>query len=296
MNIRKKGSEIVFEVLNTLFMIFIILITLYPFLYVVFAAFSKSSLLIQNQGFLLYPQGFNVDAFKAAFSHPMVMNGFKNTIFILVVGVTINLLLTSLGAYFLSRKGVPGKNLVMGLIVFTMFFNGGLIPTYLNIRDLQLYNSIWALIVPFSVSAFNLIIMRTSFMAIPDSLEESAFIDGANDFTILFRIIIPLSIPVISVMILYYGVYHWNSWFPAMIYLQDRKLMPVQSILREILVQNDTNVLSGYSNVAVGDKVEDYSESIKYAIVVIVTFPILLVYPFLQKYFVKGMMIGAVKG
>lgn len=185
------------------------------------------------------------------------------------------------------------KNPIMFLIVFTMFFNGGLIPTYLLVNNLGLLDSRWALIIPSAMSAYNLIIMRTSFQGIPVSLEESAKLDGANDFTVLFRIVLPLSMPVVAVMILFYGVGHWNSWFNALIYLRTRDLYPLQLILREILITNSTD--SMMTGVGGADKMP-IGETIKYATIIVATIPILLLYPFLQKYFVKGVMIGAIKG
>lgn len=194
---------------------------------------------------------------------------------------------------YISRKSLRFKKPIMLFIVFTMYFNGGLIPYYFTVKDLGLINSIWALIIPSSVSTFNLIIMRTSFEAIPDSLEESAKLDGANDFTILFRIIIPLAKPVIAVMVLYYGVSHWNAWFNAMLFLRDRALYPLQLILREILIKSDTASMTGGANAA---DVAQMSETLKYATIMVATVPILCLYPFLQKYFVKGVMVGAIKG
>jgi putative aldouronate transport system permease protein len=184
------------------------------------------------------------------------------------------------------------KNPIMMLIVFTMFFSGGLIPNYLLVSELGMLNTRWALIIPGAISTYNLIIMRTSFQGIPASLEESAKIDGANDFTILFRIILPLSLPIVSVMILFYGVSHWNAWFNALLYLRDRDLYPLQLVLREILITNSTDSMTtGASDI---DKAL-ISETIKYAAIIVATVPVLFLYPFLQKYFVKGVMIGAVK-
>jgi putative aldouronate transport system permease protein len=201
--------------------------------------------------------------------------------------------MTSFGAYALSRQHVMWKNPVMFLIVFTMFFSGGLIPTYLLIQDLGMLNTRWALIIPSAMSAYNLIIMRTSFQSVPVSLEESAKLDGASDFTVLFRVILPLSMPVVAVMILFYGVAHWNSWFSALIYLRKRELYPLQLILREILITSSTE--SMMTSVGGADKTP-IGETIKYATIIVATGPILLLYPFLQKYFVKGVMIGAIKG
>ncbi len=290
---RTKGERF-FQVLLVLFMLFMIVITLYPFVYVLLSSISDSRQLMSHTGLLLSPQGFNLDAYAKVFQNPNIVGGYINTIVIVAGGTLLNLFMTSLGAYVLSRKGVPWTRTVMLVIVFTMFFSGGLIPMYLLVNNwLDLGNSLLALIIPGLISTWNLIILRTSFEAIPDGLIESARMDGAQDFTILFRIVLPLSLPVMAVMVLFYGVSHWNSWFSAMIYLRDRELFPLQLILREILIQNSTAYMSGDASAS---DVEAVGESIKYATIIVATLPILAVYPFLQKYFVKGVMIGSIKG
>jgi len=229
------------------------------------------------------------------FENPMILAGYGNTLFIVSVGLVINLLMTSLGAYFLSRKGMYWKKAITVFIVFTMFMGGGLIPFYLTVKGLKLTDTLWSVIIPYSINTFNMILMRTSFEAIPESLEEAAKMDGANDFDVLFKVIIPLSMPVIAVMILYYGVEHWNSWFPAMIFMRKRELYPLQLILREILIENKTDEMMN----SAGVNIEDFltaTLTVKYATTMVATVPILCVYPFLQKYFTKGVMIGAVKG
>jgi putative aldouronate transport system permease protein len=293
MVIKRTWGEKIFDVVNVLIMLLLVVVCVYPILYVFFASLSDSDRLLAHSGLLLKPLGFNTDAYMKVFKNPDIIRGYGNTIFIVVVGVFLNVFITSLGAYVLSRKDAYFKGILMKLITFTMFFGGGLIPMYLTIKDLGLLNKIWALIIPGLISTYNLIIMRTSFMAIPDSLEESAKLDGANDFTILFRIILPLSKPVIAVMVLYYGVSHWNSWFSAMVYLRDRTLYPLQLILREILINNSTANMTGTAGIGEAALI---GESIKYATIMVATLPILAVYPFLQKYFVKGVMIGALKG
>jgi putative aldouronate transport system permease protein len=292
--IRKSTGESAFQVVNVLFMLLMVIITLYPFIYVLAASLSDSRQLITHAGALFWPQGFSLQAYKLVFQNPNITQGYGNTLLIVVVGTALNLVLSSMGAYVLSRKGVPWTRAIMLLIVFTMFFSGGLIPSYLLVNNwLHLGNSLLALIIPGAISAWNLIILRTSFESIPESLIESAKIDGAQDFTILFRIVIPLSMPVISVMILFYGVSHWNSWFSAMIYLRDRSLFPLQLILREILIQNSTEYMTNNSSAG---EMETVGESIKFATIMVATLPILFVYPFMQKYFVKGVMIGSIKG
>lgn len=274
-------------------MVMVMLVTLYPVMHITFASLSKPVLVVQHSGLLLYPKGFNFDAYISVFKNPMITLGFSNTLIYVIFGTAVNLMLTSLGAYALSRKDLYWKNIIMLIIVFTMFFSGGLIPFYLTVTHLGLLNKRLALIIPSAINTTNLIIMRTSFKTIPDGIEESATMDGANDFTILFRIVLPLSLPVVAVMTLFYSVSHWNSWFNAMIFLRNRALYPLQLILREILILNSTE--SMVTDISATEK-EPVSETIKYATIMVSIVPIMMIYPFLQKYFVKGIMIGALKG
>ncbi|QOS79586.1 carbohydrate ABC transporter permease [Paenibacillus sp. JNUCC31] len=290
---RVSLGEHIFRVCNTLFLSALMIVTMYPILYVAFASFSEPALMMAHKGILWKPLGFSLETYWAVFSNPMILLGYRNTLFIVIVGVALNLLLTSFAAYALSRKTLQYRKQLTLFIVFTMFFSGGLIPFYLLVRGLGITDTLWALILPTAISAFNLIIMRTSFEAVPDALEESAKIDGANDFGILFRIFLPLCKPVLAVVGLYYGVSHWNSWFNAMIFLQDRSLYPLQLILREILIIGEANSMAeGASQ----DEIIILGETLKYATIMVATLPIFLVYPFLQKYFVKGALIGAIKG
>lgn len=282
-----------FEVFNTLIMLFLVVISLYPVIYIILASFSEPIKFISHTGLLFRPIGFTTIAYQKAIQHPLIISSYMNTIFIVVVGVSINVLLTAIGAYFLSRKDVLFKRPIALAFIFTMYFSGGLVPIYFTVKELGLYNSLWALILPGAINTFNLLVMRTGFEVIPQSIEESAIIDGAGHFMILFRIMIPLALPTIAVMILYYGVGHWNSWFGASLYIKDQKLYPLQLVLRQILLINDTQSMT--FGVDAGEQMA-VSETIKYAITVIATAPILAAYPFLQKYFVKGVMIGAVKG
>ena len=244
-------------------------------------------------GSLFWPVGFNVGSYRLAFTHPLLLSGFKNIMIVMVVSLPINIVLTLFCGYFLSCKDVLFKKPILLIIMFTMFFSGGMIPAYLNIRSLGLYNSLWALILPGAVSVYNSIICRTAIEAVPDSLSESAYIDGANDLVIVFRIILPLIMPTIAVLLLYYGVGHWNAWFNASIYLKDNDKLPIQNILRAVLIANSNTLNSAATE---NDQVNEFAESIKYAAIVLTTVPVLCIYPFLQKYFVKGVMIGAVKG
>ncbi|WNQ11078.1 carbohydrate ABC transporter permease [Paenibacillus aurantius] len=293
MTTRYGAGDWIFTILVHTVLILLVIVTLYPLLYVIFASLSDAGQLISHKGLLMKPLGFSLDAYKSVFDNPAILKGYRNTLFILVCGVTLNLLVTSLGAYVLSRKNVLWNKVFIFVIVLTMFFSGGLIPLYLVVKGVGLIDSLWATIIPFTVNTFNLIIMRTAFQAVPESLEESAKMDGANHFTILFKIIIPLSMPVIAVMILYYSVEKWNGWFYASIFLKDRELFPLQLILREILIANNTDTMS--SGAAAAEQFQ-IGETIKYATIMVASVPILVLYPFVQKYFVKGVMIGAVKG
>lgn len=290
-HIRQTTGEKVFNVFNIVFLTLLMVVCLYPMLHVLFASLSNSTLLMKHTGLVLWPQGFSTAAYSAVAKNPMIPGSYVNTLFIVIVGTVINIVMTALAAYFLTRRDQAIVKYAMIFIIITMFFSGGMIPTYLNVRSLGLYNSLWAVIIPVSISTFNLIVLKTNFLSIPESLEESAKLDGAGHWTILFRIFLPLSKATLAVLVLYYGVYHWNSWFNAFIFLQDRDLYPLQLVLREILVMND---MSAMVNVSVD--VENVADTVKYAVVVVATVPILCLYPFLQKYFVKGVMVGAVKG
>lgn len=284
-NIRGWG----FRLVNAAVLGLVALMTLYPFLYVIFASFSDPVKLMGNSGLLLKPLGFSLNAYKKVFVNPSIYSGYLNTIFYVTAGTMINILATCMAAYVLSRKQFMLRRFLTIMFIFTMYFNGGLIPSYLLIKDLGLINSRLSLILPGAVSTFNLMIMITGFEGIPQSLEESARIDGAGDWTILFRIIMPLAKPTIMVILLYYAVGHWNSWFNAMIYLRDAQKMPIQIFLRDILTRSQLGAMTGQTDV------EDAGQTIKYATIIVSTVPILCIYPFIQKHFVKGVMIGAVK-
>lgn len=293
MSLKRTKGEKVFSVFNVAILLILSFIMLYPILYVVFASVSDPVKLIQSNGLLWKPHGFTTLAYEMVFQNRSILTGYMNTIYLVVVGTAINVMFTALAAYVLSRNGFYWKKLFNLMVVFTMLFSGGLIPFYLTVQRLGLIDSTWALILPGLLTAYNLMIMRTSFAGIPVSLEESAKIDGANDFVVLFRIILPLSKAIIAVMVLFYGVSHWNSWFNASIFIQSREKFPLQLILREILISNDT---SGMGNDLGANDQEMIAENIKYATIVVATLPIMLVYPFIQKYFVTGVMIGSVKG
>ncbi len=293
MKIKRSTGERIFEVLNISVMLVIILIMIYPLLYVIFASLSDANGLLAQKGILLRPVGFSVESYRMMSKNPMILRGYMNTIFIVTVGTAINIILTAMGAYVLSCKGPMLRRPIMILIVITMYFSGGMIPFYFTVVNLGLENSIWSLILPSALNTFNLIVMRTSFEAVPESLKESAYLDGASDMKILFRIILPLTKATLAVLTLYYAIGHWNSWFNAVLFINDRAKYPLQLVLREILLQNDTSSMS--SNVISEDQFA-IGETIKYAVTVAATVPVLCIYPFLQKYFEKGALLGAIKG
>jgi len=292
--IKRSLGEKIFDVFNIFIMILVIFITIYPFYYVICASLSDTSLLLTHRGLLLKPLSSTIGAYRLTFSYPLVRSGYKNILFVLIFGLPINLVLTLFCAYVMSVKKMLYRKFIITFILFTMYFSGGLIPNFLNIRSLGLYNSLWALILPGAISVYNSIIVKTAIEGIPDSLMEAAYIDGANDIIILFKVITPLIIPTLAVITLYYGVGHWNSWFNAVIYLKDNAKLPIQAVMRAILIENER--LLNTNVVREDGTMDDYAETIKYALIVVGTLPILALYPFLQKYFVKGVMIGAIKG
>lgn len=291
---KRSCWERVFDVINVLALGILTLVFLYPMWYVVMAAFSEPAKFVSHTGLLWIPEGFSLDGFQMVLRTASITTGYINTIFYVVVGTALNILLTSMGAYVLSRRKLYIRRFLSLAIVFTMYLSGGLIPFYLTVRGLGLYNTRWALLLPVTINTWNLIVMRTSMAQIPESLEEAAKMDGANDFIILFRIILPVIKSTLAVMVLFYAVQHWNAWFHAMIFLQDRSKYPLQLFLREILLSGSmTDISAG----ATGEDVNNIltMNMLKYCTIVVSTLPILCIYPFLQKYFAKGVMIGSVK-
>ena len=293
--IKISKAERTVDVFNVLFMCVMMFIMFYPMWHVVCASFSNARELSAHTGILLWPKGYSLSAYKLMMKNPMILRGYGNTLFILGFGLAINMFMTSLAAYVLSRRNVLLNKPLTIIIVFTMYFSGGLIPTYLNIIQLGLEDSLWAVIVPGAISTYNMIVLRTGFASVPESLEESAKIDGASNLRILWQIILPLSMATFAVVCLYYAVAHWNAWFNAMLYLTTREKYPIQLILREILINNDTTSMVNAMDVGAGDS-SFVSETVKYAVIIVSVVPILCVYPFIQKYFTKCVMVGAVKG
>ena len=273
---RESGASRLFNILNYVFLAFIGIICLYPFLYVVFASFSDPNQFIKHDFTVLWaPAGFSLEAYKHVFTGELG-SGYMNTLIYVVAGTAISMLLTFLGAYVLSRKGYLLKKPLTMVIMFTMYFNGGMIPFYLWINQLGMVDTRWAILLPTALNTYNMIVMRTAFASVPESLIEAAKLDGASDFTCLFRIIIPLSKATVAVVLLFYAVARWNEWLPATMFLRSSA---------------DAIVNTGGE----ATNVTALAEIIKYATIVVSTLPILVVYPFVQKYFVSGVMIGGVK-
>ena len=276
------------------FTIFMVVVILVPLVFVVAASFSSPDALLSAKVFL-WPVDFTLRGYRMVIDHEMLPTGFKNTFIYAILGTSINVVMTILAAYPLSRKDLKIRNAVMMLFAFTMLFNGGMIPTYLLVRNLGMLNSVWAMVIPNAMAVWNLIITRTYMQTtIPGEMLESANIDGCDDFTFLLKMVIPLSVPIIAVNVLLYAVGHWNSYFNAMMYLNDNKLYPLQLVLRDILIQDDTAGMS--MDVSKQLEKQQTRYLLQYTTIVVGTVPVMLLYPLIQRYFVTGMMVGAIKG
>ena len=301
MTVRNKsiGSKI-FDFINILFFAAVMVACIMPVWHVVCASFSNASWVLNQSGIIWRISGFNVNGYKLVFENNSIWTGFGNTILYVIAGTLLSMFLTVMGAYALSRKDFIWANPVMLAISFTMMFSGGMIPTYLLVtQNLHMYDSRWAMIIPTAMNAFYLIIVRTAMQNVPASLEESAMLDGAGKFTILFRIVLPLIKATLATVVLYMVVGQWNSWFNAMIYLRTRSKFPLQLILREILITATDTAQSSGSNIDASSFSGDltlYKQLIKYCTIVVSTVPMFIFYPFIQKYFESGVMIGAIKG
>ena len=263
----------------------------------IFASFSDPEDFARVGGLLIRPAGFSLEGYRIVLTNKSIWLGYRNTMFYVWVGTFLSMIVTSFGAYALSRSGFLLKKAIMLFIIFTMFFGGGIIPTYLLVRSLGMINTVWAILIPSMVATWNLIILRTAFQSIPESLIESVKLDGANDFVALFRIVLPLSKPALAAISLFYAVAKWNEWFSSVLYLTNRSLYPLQMFLRELLIMattSDAMMEMEMSKINAVNQVLQ-KEIIKYATIIVATVPILALYPFLQKYFVKGVMIGSLK-
>jgi putative aldouronate transport system permease protein len=288
---RNLGSRL-FDMANYTFLMLLGLLTVVPFLYMVLGSFAAPEE-YAKQGIVLIPTQFSLSAYTYIFSTDTIMRSLLNTVIITIAGTFINIVFTSLMAYPLSRKELLGRRPVMLLIIFSMLFSGGMIPTFLIVKALGLTNTLWSLLLPGAISAFNLIILKNFFQQMPEGLEESAKIDGCNDMMILFRIILPLSMPAIATFSLFYAVGHWNSFFSAILYINDTTKWPIQVLLRQVVIMSEGGI--GDSS-QVNEAIALPPQSLKMAVITVSTLPILIVYPFLQKHFAKGVLLGSVKG
>ncbi|MDF2959679.1 MAG: transporter permease [Paenibacillus sp.] len=283
------GNKI-FDGVNYVVLTIISLVTILPFIYILAVSFTSPHEVAKG-GFILFPKEWSLSAYKYIFSTDTLIKSLGVSIYITVVGTLINLLFTSLMAYPLARPTLRGRQFILMAVLFTMLFSGGLIPTYFVVKALGLTNSLWSLMIPNAISAFNLIVLKNFFQQIPDGLEDSARIDGCSDIGVLFRIVLPLSLPAMATFGLFYAVTHWNQFFSAIMYINDNEKWPVQVLLREIVILAQSRIGdTGF------EETEIQPLTIRMAVIVFATVPIMLVYPFLQKHFAKGVMLGSVKG
>lgn len=291
---RRSVSDIIFLTINYVLLIVCCIIVLYPIYYMFIISISDGYAVLRGEVKLL-PVGINFSSYKAVLESPDIPRSYLNTVIYTVVGTFINVAMTAMCAYPLSRKKFYGRNVFAFMIIFTMFFDAGMIANFMVVDQLHLTNKIWAIVLPGAINAWYMVIMRTFFQQIPEEIYESAHLDGAGDFVIFGKIVLPLSAPTIMTMVLFYAVGHWNSWFNALIYLDDKAKYPVQLIMRNIVLSGETSALSS-SAAAMSQDAGIIATNVKYAVVFVTMLPILLVYPFIQKYFVKGIMVGALKG
>lgn len=297
---KQSFTDSVFDWINVALLALLMLIIIVPLWFVVVASVSNPNEVIRGN-VLLWPKGFTVEGYKVVFAHRSIMRSYGNTIFYTLTGTALNLFMTILCAYPLSRKDLKFRSVFTVFFSFTMLFSGGMIPTYLVVNQLGLINTLWSMILPGAISVWNMLIMKNFFQtSIPESLQEAAAIDGASDVTTLVRIVLPLSMPILAVMVLYYGVGHWNSYFGALIYLTKEELFPLQLVLRNLLNSHsfDANQLNSsfMMDSSAFISMQLLGESMKYAAIIVSSVPVLMLYPLLQKYFVKGVMLGAIKG
>lgn len=294
MNGRVSAGKRVFDIINILFLISVSFVCVAPVMHVLFMSISEPGIVNTVSGIMLWPKGvLSFNGYKLIFRNPNIVNGYVNTLFYVVVGTSLSAVLSLVAGYVLSRKSFKYRHVLMFFVTFTMLFNGGLIPFFITVNNLGIMDTRLAVILPNALSVMNIIIMRTAFMGVPISLEESARLDGANDLTILVRILLPLVKATFAVITLFYAVGRWNDWFFASIFIKSRRLFPLQLLLREILLQNQKSALNNTQ--ILSDNLDIYKPLIKYATIIVSTVPILCVYPFVQKYFVTGVMIGSIK-
>lgn len=288
---KKKVSS--FHIITILVLSILAIVTIFPFYYVFIVSFSSLEAISSHVPYL-FPYVFDTEGYRMVFSESRFLTSFLNSVFVTVVGTIINMLLSVFGAYALSKKRLAGRKIILSMILFTMLFSGGLIPYYLVVSELHLSNTIWAMIIPSAVNTFYLIIMKNYFSSLSPSLEEAAKIDGANDIQILFRVMLPISLPFIATFVLFYSVERWNEWWNALLFINDSSLQPLQIYMRNLLV-NYNNQMSQQAMLILGDKRSANFQAVQMASIVVSTVPILCIYPFVQRHFVKGVMVGSVK-
>jgi putative aldouronate transport system permease protein len=291
---RRDGGA-VFDFLNYALLLLLCISILYPLYYMLIVSISDGNAVTRGD-VSLFPISPSLQTYKVILSDPQILTAYKNTLLYTITGTIICVSMTALCAYPLSRSKFYGRKVFTALVLFTMFFEGGIIPNFLIVNSLGMINTIWAIILPPAISVWYMIIMRTFFQQIPNELHESGYMDGANDLQIFVRIILPLSVPLLATMILFYSVWHWNSFFPSLLYLNEKIKYPVQIIMRNMVIQGSLMDTQSAASAANLDGANITGQNIKYAVIFITILPILVVYPFIQKYFVKGMMVGSLKG
>ncbi len=289
-----RDDKIYYAVIHVILFL-LLLIIIYPLIYIVSSSFSAASSVAAGK-VILWPVDPSLEGYEAVFENSDVLVGYRNTIFYTILGTFINVAMTLIAAYPLARRELPGKTIFMFLFTFTMIFNGGMVPTYMLIRDLHMLNTIWAMVIPGAISVYNLMITRTFIQSsIPNELLEAAQIDGCSDAKFFFTMVLPLSKAIIAVLVLFYAIGHWNAYFNAFLYLSDRGLFPLQLFLREILIANTIDT-SQIVDPEVAAAKQGLADLLKYSLIIVSTVPVMCLYPFVQKYFVKGVMIGSIKG
>lgn len=296
---KKSYNDKIFDIVNILIMCVLLVIFIWPLWFVVIASLSEPNE-VWLGNVILWPKGFTLVAYEALKDYGDIWIGYRNTLFYTIVGTAVNMVMTVFAAYPLSRKDFMPRNVLMVFFMITMYFSGGLIPTYLVVNKLHLTNTVWAMIIPGAVSFYNVIVTRTYFInSIPTSLQEAAELDGANTFQLMLKVIIPLSKPILAVIGLYYAVGHWNDFYTALIYINNRDYLPLQSFLRDLLMSSKLSITGTNAaglDAATLEAKRQLSQTLKYSVIIVSTVPVLCIYPFIQKYFVKGVMIGSVKG
>ena len=289
--IKRSPGEVIFDTINAIFMLLIIFITLYPFWYVVCASFSDNAVLTANPGILLWPKGWVTGGYRLTFKNPLLITGYKNILIILVASLPLNIVMTLFAGYFMAMRGMMFKKIFVYMMLFTMYFGGGLIPNYVLMTNLGLKNTIWGFVLPGLIGTYYVLLMRSFFASVPNELEEAGELDGLNKFGVFFRIVLPLSKPIIATMVLFYASGYWNNWFTAYLYLDDKAKWPVAYYLKTIITGASTSADPGQATA----EAMQVAANIKSCSMVLMALPIICVYPFVQKYYVQGMMLGGVK-